>query len=80
MPDGSLIATRWEYQERSWANIQSIWFVAPDGTQADALFKQHFNDPWALEEMRSMIPARPKRRARVKKLTKRAIEEAEGQV
>ncbi|UOW01044.1 RimK family alpha-L-glutamate ligase [Agrococcus sp. SCSIO52902] len=29
-----------------------------------------------LEEMRSMIPARPKRRARVKKLTKRAIEEA----
>lgn len=30
-----------------------------------------------LEEMRSMIPDRPKRRARVKRLTKRAIEEAE---
>jgi ribosomal protein S6--L-glutamate ligase len=30
-----------------------------------------------LEEMRSMIPDRPKRRARVKRLTKRAIEQAE---
>ena len=53
--DNGLIAyTRWEYQERSFANIQSVWIVAPDGTGADALYKQHFNDPWALEEMRSI--------------------------
>ncbi|MBM3501506.1 MAG: discoidin domain-containing protein, partial [Armatimonadetes bacterium] len=54
LDNGLLAYTRWEYHERSWAHIQSIWFVAPDGTQADALFKQHFNDPWALEEMRSI--------------------------
>lgn len=54
LDNGLLAYTRWEYQERNWANIQSIWFVAPDGTQADALFKQHFNDPWALEDVRSV--------------------------
>jgi len=54
LDNGLLAYTRWEYHERSWANIQSIWFVAPDGTQADALFKQHFNDPWAIEDMRSI--------------------------
>jgi mono/diheme cytochrome c family protein len=54
LDNGLLAYTRWEYHERNWANVQSIWFVAPDGTQADALFKQHFNDPWALEEMRSI--------------------------
>ena len=40
--------------ERSFAHIQSVWIVAPDGTGADALYKQHMNDPWALEEMRSI--------------------------
>ena len=52
--DGSIGYTRWEYQERGWAHIQSIWYVRPDGTGADALFKQHFNDPWALEDVRSV--------------------------
>ncbi|NUQ64929.1 MAG: discoidin domain-containing protein, partial [Pirellulales bacterium] len=54
LDDGSLAYTRWEYQERGWANIQSVWVIRPDGTGADALFKQHFNDPWALEDMRSI--------------------------
>ncbi len=55
--DNGLIAyTRWEYHERSWAYIQSIWTVRPDGTGADAIFKQHFVNPWALEDTRS-IPA-----------------------
>ncbi len=52
--DGTIGYTRWEYQERGWANIQSIWTVRPDGTGADALFKQHLNDPWALEDARSI--------------------------
>jgi len=53
--DNGLIAyTRWEYHERSWAYIQSIWTVRPDGTGADAIFKQHFVDPWALEDTRSI--------------------------
>jgi hypothetical protein len=55
--DNGLIGyTRWEYHERSWAYIQSLWVVRPDGTGADAIFKQHFVNPWALEDVRS-IPA-----------------------
>ncbi len=52
--DGTIGYTRWEYQERGWAHIQSIWTVRPDGTGEDAVFKQHLNDPWALEDMRSI--------------------------
>ena len=54
LDDGTIGYTRWEYQERGWAHIQSIWYVRPDGTGADALFKQHLNDPWALEDVRSI--------------------------
>ena len=53
--DNGLIGyTRWEYHERSWAFIQSLWVVRPDGTCADAIFKQHFVNPWALEDVRSI--------------------------
>ncbi len=54
LDDGTIGYTRWEYQERGWAHIQSIWTVRPDGTGADALFKQHLNNPWALEDVRSI--------------------------
>ncbi|MBM4034651.1 MAG: hypothetical protein FJ291_23145 [Planctomycetes bacterium] len=52
--DGTIGYTRWEYHERGWAHIQSLWYVRPDGTGADALFKQHFNEPWGVEEVRSI--------------------------
>lgn len=53
--DNGLVGyTRWEYHERSWAFIQSLWVVRPDGTGADAIFKQHFVNPWALEDVRSI--------------------------
>lgn len=54
LDDGNIAYTRWEYHERSWAFIQSIWVVKPDGTGADAIFKQHFVNPWALEDTRSI--------------------------
>jgi hypothetical protein len=54
LDDGTIGYTRWEYHERSWAFIQSLWTVRPDGTQADAIFKQHFVNPWALEDVRSV--------------------------
>jgi hypothetical protein len=54
LDDGSIGYTRWEYHERGWANIQSLWTIRPDGTYADAVFKQHFNNPWAVEEARSI--------------------------
>ena len=54
LDDGTIGYTRWEYEQRGWANIQSLWTVRPDGTGADAWFKQHLNDPWALEDFRSI--------------------------
>ena len=35
--------------------------MRPDGTWADALFKQHLNDPWAMEDVRS-VPGTPQRK------------------
>ncbi len=58
LDDGTIAYTRWEYHERSWAYIQSIWTIRPDGTGADAVFKQHFVNPWALEETRSVPGSR----------------------
>jgi mono/diheme cytochrome c family protein len=54
LDDGTIGYTRWEYQERGWAHIQSLWTIRPDGTGADALFKQHLNNPWAVEDCRSI--------------------------
>ena len=54
LDDGSVGYLRWEYHERSWAFIQSIWTIRPDGTGADAIFKQHFVNPWSLEDTRSI--------------------------
>jgi hypothetical protein len=54
LDDGTIAYLRWEYHERSWAFIQSIWTIRPDGTGADALFKQHFVNPWSLEDARSI--------------------------
>lgn len=58
LDDGTIGYTRWEYQERGWAHIQSLWTIRPDGTRADALFKQHLNEPWALEDARSIPGSR----------------------
>jgi mono/diheme cytochrome c family protein len=53
--DSGLIGyTRWEYHERSWAFIQALWAVRPDGTGAEPIFKQHLVDPWSLEDVRSI--------------------------
>ncbi len=54
LDDGAIGYTRWEYHERGWAFIQSLWTVHPDGTGADAIFKQHFTNPWSLEDVRSI--------------------------
>jgi mono/diheme cytochrome c family protein len=54
LDDGTIGYTRWEYHERGLTQIQSLWTVRPDGTWADAIFKQHLNDPWAMEDVRSV--------------------------
>ena len=53
--DNGLIAyTHWEYQERHFMEVHSIWTVRPDGTLADALFKHHLPAPLSLRDTRSV--------------------------
>ncbi|HUT37571.1 MAG TPA: hypothetical protein VNE39_29090 [Planctomycetota bacterium] len=53
--DNGLIAyTRWDYQERHFFEIHSVWTVRPDGTMSDALFKQHLPAPFGLRDTRSV--------------------------
>ena len=62
--DNGLIAfTRWEYQERHFMEVHSVWTARPDGTAADALYKHHMPAPLGLRDVRSMpIPLRPRPR------------------
>ena len=52
--DGTIGYCRWEYQERGPLTIQSVWYMRPDGTGADALFKQHMDNPWAFQNTREI--------------------------
>jgi hypothetical protein len=53
--DNGLIAyLRWEYQERDFWDMHSVWTVKPDGTMSDALFKQHLGAPLSVRDARSI--------------------------
>jgi len=53
--DNGLIAyLRWEYQERHFWDVHSVWTVKPDGTMSDALFKQHLGAPLSVRDVRSV--------------------------
>jgi len=53
--DNGLVGyTRWEYQERHFLEVHSIWTVRPDGTHADAVYKQHMPAPYGLRDTRSI--------------------------
>jgi hypothetical protein len=46
--DGSIAYLRWEYQERNFMEIHSVWTTRPDGAGADALYKQHLPQPYSV--------------------------------
>jgi hypothetical protein len=46
--DGSIGYLRWEYQERNFMEVHSVWTTRPDGTGADALYKQHIPQPFSV--------------------------------
>lgn len=50
--DGRLVYTHWEYQERHFMEVHSLWSARPDGRVSDALFKQHLKAPLALRAAR----------------------------
>lgn len=54
LADGRLIFTHWEYQERNFYLLHTLWASRPDGTAADAFFEQHMNDPGSLRDARQV--------------------------
>ncbi len=54
LDDGTIAYTRWEYQERHFFEVHSIWRVRPDGTMADAVFGQHDPAPMSFRDTRSV--------------------------
>ena len=54
LDNGAIAYTHWEYQERHFMEVHSIWTVRPDGTMADTLYKHHMAAPLALRDTRSI--------------------------
>ncbi|MDY0166590.1 MAG: hypothetical protein RBS80_08600 [Thermoguttaceae bacterium] len=54
LDDGRIVYTHWEYQERHFMEVHSLWTARPDGTMSDALFKHHMSAPLALRTARSI--------------------------
>jgi len=52
--NGLIAYTRWEYQERHFLEVHSLWTVRPDGTMADAIANQHMRAPYGLRDARSV--------------------------
>ena len=50
LPNGLIAYLRWEYQERNFMDIHSVWTIKPDGAMADALFKQHLFQPHGVRQ------------------------------
>jgi hypothetical protein len=54
LENGLIAYLRWEYQERDFWDVHSVWTVKPDGTMSDALFKQHLGSPLSVRDARSV--------------------------
>ena len=54
LSNGLIGYTRWEYQERHFMETHSFWTIHPDGTYAEAAYKQHIRVPWGLRDVRDI--------------------------
>ncbi len=53
--NGQVVYVHWEYQERHLWHPHTLWTSRPDGTQADAFYKQHVpSGPMSLREARQV--------------------------
>jgi len=50
LPSGVIAYLRWEYQERNFMDVHSVWTIKPDESMADALFKQHLFQPHGVRQ------------------------------
>ncbi len=52
--DGTVGFLHWEYQERHFYNLHTVWRCRPDGTNMDAFYKQHINYPMSIRTVRQV--------------------------
>jgi hypothetical protein len=58
LDDGRVAYTRWEYVDKGFCNVQSLWAVRPDGSGSDHLFKNSLVRPATMINARSIPGSR----------------------
>ena len=58
LDDGRVAYMRWEYVDKGFANVQSLWAVRPDGSGSDHVFKNDLVAPAAIMHARSVPNSR----------------------
>jgi len=54
MDDGQVIYTRWEYVDKGFGNVQSLWSMHPDGSHSAHVYKSDIILPAGLIDARSI--------------------------
>ncbi|MFO8012510.1 MAG: hypothetical protein R6X20_04295 [Phycisphaerae bacterium] len=59
MGDGRVLYMRWEYVDKGFGNVQSLWSMRPDGSYSDHVYKNTVVLPAGMVDARS-IPGSPR--------------------
>ena len=54
MNDGRVIHMRWEYVDKGFGNVQSLWSMRPDGSYSDHVYKNNVVLPGGMVDARSI--------------------------
>ena len=58
LDDGRVVYMRWEYVDKGFGNVQSLWAVRPDGSHSDHVFKNDLVCPGTMIHARSIPNSR----------------------
>ena len=58
LDDGRVVYMRWEYVDKGFGNVQSLWTVRPDGSASDHVYKNMIICPGAMVHARSVPGSR----------------------
>ena len=58
LDDGRVIYMRWEYVDKGFGNVQSLWAIRPDGSGSDHVYKNNLVCPGSMTNARSIPNSR----------------------
>ena len=58
MDDGRVIYMRWEYVDKGFGNVQSLWAMRPDGSHSEHVYKNNVVLPGGMVDARSIPGSR----------------------